>query len=87
MTAVFVNDALSFGKMLLAKTKKIEELIADFSKAFDCLCHDLLITKLYSYDLDTSFCNLFQDYFSNRKQEITVDPYFSSWKNLLSGVP
>lgn len=38
------------------KTKKnaFGVLLADLSRAFSCLCHDLLIVKLHSYGLNIS---------------------------------
>ena len=34
-----------------------------------------------------SFLNLLQDYLSNRKQRNKVDSFFSSWEEVLPGVP
>ena len=36
-------------------------LLTDFSKAFDCLSHDLLIPKLLAYGLDIYSLNILQD--------------------------
>ena len=44
-------------------------LLADLSEVFDC--HDLLIAKLYAYELDLSSMNLALSYLSKRKQITT----------------
>ena len=69
------------------KKKAFGALLIDLSKAFDCLCHDLLIGKLHAYGLDLSSLNLLQDYSPNRKQRAKVDSFFSSWEDILSGLP
>ena len=43
-------------------------LLADFSKAFDCLNHVLLVAKLNAYGL-----KLVHGYLSNRKQRTKVN--------------
>ena len=54
-------------------SKAFSALLTDLSKTFDCFSHDLLIAKLYAYDLDIDSLNILQDYSSNRKQWAKVD--------------
>ena len=53
--------------MPLTKAKAFGALLTDLSKAFSCLRHDFLITKLHTFGFDIFFLNLLQDYLSNRK--------------------
>ena len=48
-------------------SKAFGALLADLSKAFDCLNHDLLIAKLHAYGLDIYSLNIPHDYLNNRK--------------------
>ena len=42
--------------------------LTDLSKAFDCICHDLLIAKLNAYGLSLSAVKLVHNYLQNHKQ-------------------
>ena len=60
---------------LLEKCKRVVDsghvfgaLLADHSKIFDCLDHELLIAKLNAYDFSLPALKLVHDYLSNRKQ-------------------
>ena len=66
--------------------KSFRALLTGVSKAFDCLCDDLIIAKLLAYDLVVSSLNLLQDYLSNIKQRTKVDSFFSSWEDVFSEV-
>ena len=62
-------------------------LLTDFSKAFHCLRHDLLIAKLAAYGFDQpSLCFIFS-YFSDRTQRIRANNAYSSYTNFKYGVP
>ena len=62
-------------------------ILTDLSKAFDCISHDLLIAKLDAYGFDKPALMFVFDYLKNRVQRTKVNGAYSSWKELLSGVP
>ena len=62
-------------------------LLTDLSKAFDCLPHELLIAKLDAYGFDKSSLKLLHSYPSNRKQRLKINDTYSSWSEILFGVP
>ena len=62
-------------------------LLADLSKAFDCLPHDIIIAKLNAYGVDMKALNFIYDYLRNRKQRTKIDNAYSYWQNILYGVP
>ena len=61
-------------------------LWAELSKVFDCLSHDLLITKLHAYGLDIDSLNILGYCLSSRKQITKVNSFYSFCEALLSGV-
>ena len=48
-------------------------LLTDLSKAFDCLPHELLITKLHAYRVDTPSLKLLDSYLTKRKQRVKLN--------------
>ena len=62
-------------------------VLTDLSKAFDCICHDLLIAKLNAYGLSLPALKLITDYLQNRKQKTKIGSIYSDWKDIFSGVP
>ena len=59
----------------------------DLSKAYDCLPHDLLISKLEAYGFDNNSLHFLYNYLTNRKQRANIGSYFSEWLAILIGVP
>ena len=62
-------------------------VFTDLSKAFDCICHDLLIAKLTVYGLSLLALKLIKDYLQNRKQRTKIESSYSNWEDINSGVP
>ena len=62
-------------------------LLTDLSKAFDCLNHELLIAKMDTYGFDCKSLLLIASYLSNRKHMTKVNNSFSSWNDILLGIP
>ena len=69
------------------KNKSFGALLTDLSKAFDCLDHKLLTSKLNPYGLNLPPLRIIHDYLSNKKQQIKMDDNYSSWSEMLFGVP
>ena len=65
----------------------IRKILTDLSKAFDCLSHELLIAKLQAYGFDKCALKFIYDYLKGRMQRIKVKISYSSWRDLLCGVP
>ena len=80
---------------LMALTEKLKKslddqgfsgiVLMDLSKAFDTLNHELLIAKLQAYGVDK--LKLIHSYLSERWHRTKINTSFSTWKELLTGVP
>ena len=61
-------------------------VLTDFSKAFVCIDHELLIAKLNVYGFD-DLCLVFTySYLSEKKQKTKINSSFSCWAEILFGV-
>ena len=67
--------------------KSFGALLTDLSKAFDCLSHDLLIAKLKAYGFNMSALRFVHSYLKNRMQRTKVNTEYSSWEEIMFGVP
>ena len=74
-------------KKSLDKGGKCGAVLTDLSKAFDCLLHDLLIAKLHAYGFEIDSLRLIYSYLVERKQRVKIDNEYSSWQEILFGVP
>ena len=59
----------------------------DLPKAFDCLPHDLLLTKLKAYGQSHSATDLVHSYLNNRKQCVSMGQNLSTFETIVKGVP
>ena len=66
---------------------RIDVIYTDFEKAFDKVPHRRLLSKLKSYKIHNSIIEWIKNFLSGRKQRVRVDGEFSSWADVLSGIP
>ena len=59
----------------------------DLSKAFDTLNQELLIAKLHAHGFNRDSLKLINDQLFNRWQRTKINKSFSSWAELIQGVP
>lgn len=63
-------------------------VLLDLSKAFDCVHHELLLTKLKYLGFSDNTLNWFLSYLSHRCHRVLVnEDLYSSWENITTGVP
>ena len=56
-------------------------------KAFDTIDYDLLFTKLHGYGFDKQALSVIKSYLKDRWQRTKINTPYSSWAQLLLGVP
>ena len=62
-------------------------LVTDLSKAFDCIYPELLIARLHAYGFDTDALEFIYPYLKGRKQKTEINSSYSSFAEILLGVP
>ena len=62
-------------------------ILMDLSKAFDTIDYDLLLAKLHAYGFDRQALSLIKSYLKDRWQRTKINTAYSSWAQLLLGVP
>ena len=65
----------------------VDIIYLDFRKAFDCVPHQRLLSKLKAYGMAGSVLNWVTDFLSNRRQRVNVNGSYLDWSNVTSGVP
>ena len=74
-------------KNMLDKGGCLCTMFMDLSKAFDTIHHDLMIAKLGAYGFSQDVLQYMRSYLTNRQQRVPVNNYFSTWENIIAGVP
>lgn len=62
-------------------------IFIDYSKAFDYLDHNILLSKLSDYGIRGVTHTLLLSYLSDRKQRVAIENCVSEYKSVLHGVP
>ena len=71
----------------MIETWKFGALVTELSKACVSLRHDLIIAKLNSYGFNLTALNLIHNYLTKRKQRTKINQSYSSWEDILFGLP
>ena len=71
----------------LDNKSQVDMIIMDFSKAFDVVPHNRLISKLHRYGLHGTTLTWISGFLKHRTQRVVVSGEKSAWSNVISGVP
>ena len=74
-------------RQALYDRQNIGLMLMDLSKAFDCLPHRLLLSKLYNYGASLDACQLICSYLKNRAQRVKIGSWRNEWLVINKGVP
>ena len=78
-----VND----WSLALESGNSVDVVYLDLHKAFDCVPHRRLLSKLRSYGVAGKLFEWIENFLSNRTQRVCIRGSFSKWVNITSGVP
>ena len=73
-------------KRAIHKNSAAGGISTDLSKAFDCLCHDILTANVEAYGFGKTALKFVYGYTENRMQRTKVNGSYSSWRDLKKGV-
>ena len=65
----------------------VDVVYLDFSKAFDTVPHDILITKLRKYGIDERTVKWVENWLTGRVQRVVLGGRVSGWRPVTSGIP
>ena len=65
----------------------VDLVLFDYSKAFDVVCHKVLLTKLHSIGVDGQILSWISSFLTDRKMQVSVRTSVSSSRVVHSGVP
>ena len=78
---------LEIWKNILNKGGYACAMFIDLSKVFNTIHHDLMIDKLGANGFSQDALQYTRSYLTNRHQSVRVNSNFSTWQNIIAGVP
>ena len=85
-----INQLLSITRDIyqsLDQGYEVRGVFLDISKAFDKVWHKGLIHKLKQNGIGGPLLKLLTDFLKSRKQRVVLNGQYSSWSDVLAGVP
>ena len=82
-----LNTAITQIINSLNNNEVVVGVFLDFSKAFDTVMHNILISKLEHYGIREGALKLLSNYLTNRKQFVCIDGIYSDMLDVKIGVP
>ena len=74
-------------QLKITEEREVDVVFIDFSKAFDLVCHDILLAKLCKYGVDRGYLNWCRGYLTEGQQRVVVKEEASDRLTVTSGVP
>ena len=74
-------------RVSLNNREGVAAVAVDLSKAFDSVCHLLLLAKLKAYGLSDGAISLMSFYLRGRKQRVKLNNVYSQWRSVNTGLP
>jgi len=85
-TAALVHFTHCATHMLEQNNNFVRCLMIDFSKAFDCVDHAILLSKLAEYSVPAVIINWIVSFLTDRSQACKVNGYLSSFQSINQGI-
>ena len=86
-TQYCLTHMLEKRKNTLDKGKHVGAVFLDLSKGFNTINHDLLIAKLEAYGFSNNALLFMLSYLKKRSQRVSINSSFSTWEEIIAGVP
>ena len=74
-------------KAFLEKGEYVGVICMDLSKAFDTINHNLLLEKLKAYGFSHNALSFMLSYLKKRSHKVNINNNFSTWEEIIAGVP
>ena len=86
-TQYALSSLIDRWRLCLDKQGFAGALLMDLLKAFDTINHELLIAKLHAYGFSIEALEVLLSYLQERWKKARINTTFSSWTQLLQGIP
>ena len=86
-TVTNLLEALNVWTEALMHMHPIYVIYLDYAKAFDTVPHQRLLRQIYSLVIQCTAIDFIRAFLTGRRQRVRVNISYSTWKNVICGVP